>query len=62
MNLFVMAGGVILMLFGGLLATPAFLVIFGTIKHVVPDWVYVVGSITVTIGIVLFVFGAGVLG
>jgi hypothetical protein len=62
MNLFVMVGGVILMLLGALLVTPAFLVLFGTIKHVVPDWVYVVGSITVTIGIVLFVYGTGVLG
>jgi protein-S-isoprenylcysteine O-methyltransferase Ste14 len=62
MNLFVMAGGVILMLFGALLVTPAFFVIYGTTKHILPDWIYVVGSITVTIGIVLFVFGTGVLG
>jgi len=62
MNLFVMVGGVILMLLGALLVTPAFLVIFGTIKHVVPDWVYVVGAIIETIGIILFVYGTGVLG
>jgi protein-S-isoprenylcysteine O-methyltransferase Ste14 len=62
MNLFVMAGGVILMLFGALLVTPAFLVLFGTIQHVLPDWVYVLGAILETIGIILFVYGSGVLG